>query len=303
MRLFPFLVLMRPANIVTAVSDILAGTAIAGFLIQASTTMDWLNIVFLISATKGLYGGGIVLNDVFDLELDKVERPERPIPSGQVTQKQALTLALSLYAIGIIFAFLCSPTSGIIAIGIAACASLYDKYGKHHGLLGPLNMGVCRGLNLLLGMSILPFYMISDVFFISFIPVIFVAAITLTSQGEVLGNNKLSVIFALVLDGIIAGILLSLGWFGVMNYFGGMMKFWVALPFITLWIAMNFSAKLKAITHNEPKNIMKAVKMGVISLIPLNASYVAGFSNWMFGLAVLLLLPISIWLAKRFAVT
>jgi hypothetical protein len=303
MRLFPFLVLMRPANIVTAVSDILAGTAIAGFLIQASTTMDWLNIVFLISATKGLYGGGIVLNDVFDLELDKVERPERPIPSGQVTQKQALTLALSLYAIGIIFAFLCSPTSGIIAIGIAACASLYDKYGKHHRLLGPLNMGTCRGLNFLLGMSILPFYMISDVFFISFIPVIFVAAITLTSQGEVLGNNKLSVIFALVLDGIIAGILLSLGWFGVMNYFGGMMKFWVALPFITLWIAMNFSAKLKAITHNEPKNIMKAVKMGVISLIPLNASYVAGFSNWMFGLAVLLLLPISIWLAKRFAVT
>lgn len=303
MKLFPYLVLMRPANIVTAISDVIAGAAICGFLILASETADWLKLLFLVMSTIGLYGGGIVLNDVCDLELDKTERPERPIPSGQVTKNQALTLALSLYAIGIAFAFLCSPNSSIVAIAIVICASVYDKYGKHHGLLGPLNMGVCRGLNLLLGMSMLPFYMISDVLFISFIPVIFVAAITLTSQGEVLGNNKLSIIFALSLDGIIATILLSLSWFGIMNYFGGVMNLWVALPFIALWFGMNFSAKLKAIIQNEPKNIMKAVKMGVISLIPLNASYVAGFSNWMFGLAVLLLLPVSIWLAKRFAVT
>lgn len=296
MKLFPYLVLMRPANIVTAVSDILAGTAIAGFLSHASSTIDWLNILFLVAATKGLYGGGIVLNDVFDLELDKVERPERPIPSGQVSKNKALTLAVSLYALGIVFAFLCSPTSGIIAIAIAICASLYDKYGKHHGLLGPLNMGACRGLNLLLGMSVLPLDMSSNLLFICFIPVIFVAAITLTSQGEVLGNNKLSIIFALTLDFLVGGTILTLGWIGVMD-------FWMLLPFAVLWIGMNFSAKLQAIIHNEPQNIMKAVKMGVISLIPLNASYVAGFSNWMFGLAVLLLLPISIILAKKFAVT
>ena len=46
-----------------------------------------------------------------------------------------------------------------------------------------------------------------------------------------------------------------------------------------------------------------AVKMGVLSLIPLNASYVAGFGHWTLGLLVLLLLPISLGLAKRFAVT
>lgn len=287
---------MRPANIITAVSDILAGTAIVGFLSQASTTIDWLNIIFLITATKGLYGGGIVLNDVTDLELDKVERPERPIPSGQVSKNQALTLALSLYALGIVFAFLCSPTSGIIAIVIAICASLYDKYGKHHGLLGPLNMGACRGLNLMLGMSILPLDFSSNLLLICLIPVVFIAAITLTSQGEVLGNNKLSIIFALLLDILVGGTILTLGWLGIMN-------FWMLLPFAVLWIGMNLKAKLKAITENEPQNIMKAVKMGVISLIPLNASYVAGFSNWMFGLAVLLLLAISIMLAKKFAVT
>jgi 4-hydroxybenzoate polyprenyltransferase len=43
--------------------------------------------------------------------------------------------------------------------------------------------------------------------------------------------------------------------------------------------------------------------MGVLSLIPLNASYVAGFSNWKYGLAVLCLLPVSILLAKKFSVT
>ncbi|MDP4678832.1 MAG: UbiA family prenyltransferase, partial [Cyclobacteriaceae bacterium] len=141
MKLFPYLVLMRPANIITAISDVIAGAAICGFLILADHTADWLKLMFLVLSTIGLYGGGIVFNDVCDLELDKVERPERPIPSGQVTKNQALNLALSLYTFGIALAFLCSPTSGIIAIAIAICASLYDKYGKHHGLLGPLNMG------------------------------------------------------------------------------------------------------------------------------------------------------------------
>ena len=73
---------MRPANIVTAVADILAGIAMAGTLYFKQ--FDITAIILLILSTAFLYGGGVVMNDVFDADLDKVERPERPIPSGLI---------------------------------------------------------------------------------------------------------------------------------------------------------------------------------------------------------------------------
>lgn len=296
MRLFYYLVLMRPANIVTAISDIIAGVAIAGLFVGDISSGEIYDIIYLALSTIGLYGGGIVFNDIFDLEIDKTERPERPIPSAKVSKKQAVFLGCSLFFFGIVFASLVAVNSALIAISIVVSALVYDKYAKHHLVAGPLTMGLCRGLNLLLGMSVAASGHLPELWMICFIPIVFIAAITLTSRGEVLGNNRLSIIFALTLDLLVAGTLLLMGW-------NGIMVFWTVFPFVTLWLAMNFYAKLKAIVKNQPGNIMNAVKIGVISLIPLNASYVAGFSNWMFGLAVLLLLPVSMLLARKFAVT
>jgi 4-hydroxybenzoate polyprenyltransferase len=294
MKLFYYLALTRPANVITAVSDIVAGVAIANaFLMEA---FPWASFVFLTLATSGLYAGGIVFNDVFDVELDKIERPERIIPSGKLTRNQAVFFGITLFVFAIFFATLVSIQSGVIAALIALFAVIYDKFTKNYLVGGPLTMGLCRGLNLALGMSILADRQLPEMWMMVFIPIVFVAAITLTSQGEVLGNNKLSITFALVLDILVAAVILTLGFKGVMNL-------WMVLPFVLLWIGINFFAKLKAIRFNEPKNIMNAVKMGVLSLIPLNASYVAGFSNWKYGLAVLCLLPVSILLAKKFSVT
>ncbi|MFT5885564.1 MAG: heme O synthase-like polyprenyltransferase [Arcticibacterium sp.] len=294
MKLFYYLVLTRPANVITAVSDILAGVAIVGIL--DSSAQSKLNIILLCIATAGLYAGGIVFNDIFDLETDKKERPERIIPSGKVSQKEALVFGLILFLFGISLAFKVSYLSGFIATGIVTFALIYDKYAKHHILAGPLIMGLCRGLNLLLGMSVLANNVLPEFWMMAFIPIIFIAAITLTSQGEVLGKNKISVIFALFLDFLVVSIILFLA-----NK--GLMSLWSVIPFVTLWFGINFFAKFKAIKKNESKYIMNAVKMGVLSLIPLNASYVAGFSDWRYGIAVLLLLPISILLARKFSVT
>eukprot|EP01041_Mallomonas_annulata_P029156 gene29156-51100_t len=82
LNLKAYLQLTRPANIITAIADILAGVTIATF----SFSIEDINptkVVFLCLSTIGLYGGGIVFNDIFDLELDKIERPERVIPSGK----------------------------------------------------------------------------------------------------------------------------------------------------------------------------------------------------------------------------
>src|SRR5688572_23783542 len=96
---------MRLANIVTAISDILAGVAIAAFAMQTEwTNLPLAPVVLLVISTIGLYGGGVVFNDVFDAELDKIERPERPIPSGLVPRNTAAFFATLLLIFAIVAA-------------------------------------------------------------------------------------------------------------------------------------------------------------------------------------------------------
>ena len=92
-RLKAYLQLCRPANLPTAVADILAGMSISGLFAGLEVfeipIVDLLPFLMLIMASVFLYAGGVVLNDVFDVEIDKIERPERPIPSGIVPLRKA----------------------------------------------------------------------------------------------------------------------------------------------------------------------------------------------------------------------
>lgn len=295
MRLYAYLTLMRPANIVTAVADILAGAAIGGIVLFSLSNVQITHALLLIISTIGLYGGGVVLNDYFDADLDQIERPERPIPSGKISKLHAFIFGFSLLTIGVISASFVSIMSGQIALYVVFFVLIYDKYAKHNVLMGPLFMGLCRGGNLLLGISINS-NALQSYWFMAIIPVVFIAAITLTSQGEVKGSNRVNLILALTMDFIVAGFLIGLGIYNVISLM-------YLLPFLLLWTFINAKAKLQAIVDNRPENIKKAVKSGVISLIPLDASYAAGFGGLYFGMVVLVLLPLSLFLSKRFAVT
>jgi 4-hydroxybenzoate polyprenyltransferase len=291
---------MRLANIVTAISDILAGIAIAIY----STGMYWtrftfLPVLLLVLSTIGLYGGGVVFNDVFDAELDKMERPERPIPSGLISKNSAALFATFLLAIGIATAAMVHPeglfsASGLLAIAIALAAIVYDKWGKHNSILGPLNMGLCRGLNLLLGMSILP-SVLEQYWFISFVPIIYVAAITMISRGEVHGGKKSTLNGAAVLYALVIASILAISLANRTLFY--------AVGFLLLFGVLIFPPLLRAFREPKGPLIGRAVKAGVIALIAMNASWAAAFGATYFALLILLLLPLSLWLAKLFAVT
>ena len=293
MNIKPYLQLTRPANIITAISDILAGIAIAGFSFSLAQIDIW-KAVFLCISTIGLYGGGIVFNDIFDLELDRVERPERVIPSGKVSKENAIVFGTSLLTIGIIAAWFNSPLSAGIALLIAICALLYDKIGKHHSFFGPINMGLCRGGNLILGMSIIE-NAITEWGLISILPICYIAAITMISRGEVHGGNKNTLYFAAFLYILVSSCQLYI------SFTLGNILF--AVAFVALHIYLIFRPLITAITNPIGPNIGKAVKAGVLSLIVMNAAWVSVSGNIIFALAVLCLLPISISLAKLFAVT
>lgn len=302
-KLLGYLRLMRPANVVTAIADVLAGMAIAGYFFQqAPGGFSWgtgqqltlLPVILLCLSTVGLYSGGIILNDVFDAELDKIERPERPIPSGLVSKKAATIFGGIFFFIGIFAAGLYNPNSQYLAVAIMVSCLIYDKYLKHHTVFGPLNMGLCRGLNLLLGMSIIP-GAIQQWWFLSLVPIAYIAAITMISRGEVHGGSKRTLYFAALLYALVISAILI-----VAQTRNNLLP---SLIFVVPFTLMIFTPLIIAIQAPIGKHIGQAVKSGVIALILMNAAWAAAFGVWNVALFVVILLPISILLGKAFAVT
>ncbi len=292
--LIGYLRLMRPANLPTAAADIFAGVALAG-LFSASTNVlpIVIPILFLIFSSIFLYAGGVVLNDVFDVEVDKIERPERSLPSGLIPLKSAAFFGAILLLIGIALAFLVNNLSGIIAILLALSIVLYDGYSKKYDFLGPLNMGFCRSLNLLLGVSILMEFFHWEY---AFIPLVYIFAITLISRGEVHGNNKNHIFWAGLLY---AAVIISVVIMATIKNSNVLQT----IPFLVLFAFLVYKPLVGAYKHNSAQNIKKAVISGVLSLVVLDAAIAAGYTAWWYPILLLLLLPLSIFLSKLFAVT
>ncbi|MCC5905039.1 MAG: UbiA-like protein EboC [Balneolaceae bacterium] len=289
--------LIRPANIITAFADILAGYAVAGgtifFVNGLESTPE--GLLLLLIATFGLYGGGVVFNDVFDAELDANERPERAIPSGRITITEASLLGGVLLLIGVLSAFQVNIVSGVISVVIAACAIFYDWKAKHSVLWGPFFMGMCRGGNLLLGMSVAVSAIM--VFWpLAIIPVIYIAAITLVSQSEVSGGNRQHGFIAL---GVMLVVITALVLLSVLPE----TDFLPSLPFLLIFAIMVLPAFYSAAKTPEPSTIKSAIKRGVISLVLLNSVIAAAFAGFIMGVIVFGVFLLSVLTAKIFDVT
>ena len=293
-----YLQLCRPANLPTAAADVLAGLAIAGWFASSDFLWDP-NLVFpvegilLVVASVLLYAGGVVMNDVFDVEIDTLERPERPIPSGVVPLKNAALFGCLLLLLGFLMALQVNQYTGIVAAILVLAILVYDKFAKHHGFFGPLNMGICRGLNLLLGIAFVQQW---EHWMYCVVPVLFVFAITMISQGEVHGNNRRSI--------ALAGFLyvFVIFYVSILNQ-KTTMPLVYQLPFFLLFAIMVLLPLIRAYRANTPLNIKKAVKAGVISIVILDAMMAIAHTNLIYALAILLLLPLAMGLAKLFAVT
>ena len=288
MNLKAYLTLLRPANVITALADILAGMAIVGFVWKDNTP------IFLFLSTICLYGGGVVLNDYFDVAIDTKERPERPIPSGKVSKHSALLFGSILLGLGLLFSFLYQTQSGWIVCFIILAILTYNRFAKHHPVLGPVVMGICRGGNLILGMSLVT-NIESNRLFLSLFPIVYIAAITMISRDEVHGGKKTNLVLAGVLYLIVIFSQLALSFF--------LGNFYYSFPFGLLHLGMIFPPLVAAYKNPIGPKIGKAVKMGVISLIILNASFAASFGFVFIALWILCLLPVSLLLAKYFSVT
>jgi len=274
---------MRPPNLVTAAADILAGAAVAGAVMP---------VAWLVPASVCLYAGGVVLNDVMDRDLDARERPERPLPSGAASLQSASLLAAGLLLAGVALASLGSLASARIGVALACCVVAYDAALKRHAVAGPLAMGSCRALNLLLGISACP-QALGTHGWLAAVPLLYVAAVTRLSRGEVGGGRRRTSAEAMAL--MVASLLL-LALFPAPHR-------WLLAIFAAVLAARVGKPFWDALVAPEEAAIRRAVQAGVLSLILLDATIAAGFSGVLAALAILSLRPLAGTLAGRFAVT
>ena len=279
--------LLRPANLVTSAADVLAGFAVAGGV--NLRVLPWLLV-----STIGLYGGGVVLNDVFDVELDSRERPERPIPSGRISIRAASILGVGSLTVGVAAAGFSSLVSGLLALSIAISAVLYNSWGKRHTRIAAINMGACRGLNLLLGMSAVP-VVLGQRWWLAAIGFIFVAAITAVSAGETHGGTQFSGGLALALIALVIAALVALGL--------GAPRSVALLPFGLVFAWRVVPPFVRAFRVPDAGRSRAAVRVGVLNLIVLDAAIGAAYSGLIYGLVVVSLLAVAATLARLFAVT
>jgi 4-hydroxybenzoate polyprenyltransferase len=152
-KLLAYVQLLRLPNVFTAIADILMG------YLFTHPTLDplWRSLPLVLSSAL-MYLAGMVLNDVYDVEVDRVERPNRPLPSGRIELGWARWLGYEMLICGVGLSILLSGWGGgncrtaLVAFALAALILLYNR-GLKATPLGPVAMGGCRFLNVLLGMS------------------------------------------------------------------------------------------------------------------------------------------------------
>ncbi len=296
LRSNPYLYLIRPANLVTSATDIVAGATLATLFVihPVNGEPSVIGFILLLLSSIFLYAGGIAFNDVMDYKLDQIERPERPIPSGSISLRKAALFAGILLILGILLAFCHHSLSGLLALSISVLSLVYNKWSKHHAFTGPLNMGILRGLNLLLGLSLIP-GIFSDNYEIAIIPVIYIFAITMVSRGEVHGSSR-GPLYA-------AGVLFLLADAGILFYGFDYGKIWLPILFAAIHLLYIIPPLYKAIREPSPGHIRRTVMHGVLGIILLDAVWVSMTGYWLLAFLLLLLLPLSQKLGRYFSVT
>ena len=273
----------RVSNLPTVWTNSMAGIALTGSAIADMRTL------FVIIALSLFYIGGMFLNDACDAEIDAIERPERPIPSGQISQLSVFKWAYGMMGVSVLMLLLIGTIlpngtgiwPAICGVVLAALIVLYNRHHKGNPI-SPLIMGFCRvlvyltagvcfvaalGAPLLTGAALLAAYLIG---------------LTYVAKQENLGSVENMWPLLFLAAPILYGIFLATTTL-------------VVLPFLIVFIAWVLVA-LYFIKRRSPGDIPRAVVSLIAGISLLDAIMIASTGNlfWAmlavggFGLTLLL---------------
>lgn len=283
--------LVRLPNLPSPLADIALGALAAGW------PAGHLSVACLALASVALYAAGMVLNDYFDVAEDCLQRPERPLPRGEVSRRAAGVAGHALLVLGLVFATLSGrflggndPTSGRVAMGLAAAVWLYNAWAKRT-ILGPIVMGACRGLNVLLGASVAGEPGLSAAWLPSAASFLYIAGLTWFARNDGGRSHRWQ------LAASAAVVAVSLGLTGGTLAVEGN---WVAVAAIVGLFAFLGQRVSRALRNPEPASVRPAVGRLLLGYIPFDAAWAAGLAGPA-GWGILILMPVMVGLRRLMA--
>lgn len=140
--------IVRPLNSVMLGLAIIVGAAVTG-----GASILGSPIKLLLSFVTGfcMTGAAMAVNDYFDREIDAVNEPGRPIPSGRVTPGDAVALTAALSAVGLGASYMISWSTALVAASSWVVMMLYSAWGKRTGFPGNLMVSACISLPFIYG--------------------------------------------------------------------------------------------------------------------------------------------------------
>jgi 4-hydroxybenzoate polyprenyltransferase len=285
-----YLQLVRPPNLFTAAADV-----VAGFLFIGGGWQQIDRVILLSLCSMCLYAAGVTLNDARDVERDRVDRPERPIPSGRVTPPAALHLIFWLFVAGLVCAAMISSRQVAVAVALVAAILLYNSPLKATPV-APAVMGLCRALNLTLGMTALD----NPITVVHLLPIavmwLYITAVTAFARTEARPSNRGRLAAATVgaslavasLAGLCA-ILPTPSW-----------HFLLPVAALTATIAL---IGARAARTGTPRDVQRAVTAMIVLLIAFDACIATAGRGLIAGVIVAVFFIPVWWLGRRFRAT
>jgi 4-hydroxybenzoate polyprenyltransferase len=310
--LLAWLRLFRIPNVFTALADVLMGFALVQRSFEPITPL-----ACLLLASAFLYTAGMVLNDVFDVEQDTRERPQRPIPSGQISLGLARAVGFGLLVTGVVLGGVAgylpgSPAaipwrSAVMALAIAASVVLYDAVLKRT-FVAPVFMGLCRFFNVLLGASVAAATAINEPaaqmlwftngqLLCAGAIAVYVFGITIFARTEASQSQRIQLTqgFALLAFGI-AMLLLVPQHVEPQRFQFPAPWMW---PLLLLMLGVSIGRHcLMAIADPDPRRVQIAVKFAILSIITLDAAVTLYAVGPTFALIVFLLVVPAMTLGR-----
>ncbi len=291
-RVRTFFDLVRLPNLFTAAADILAG-----FLYAGGSLSDWGSWLPLAIASMCLYAGGVALNDVCDAARDRAERSQRPIPSGRISRNGAGLIAGAFLLIGVGLAFSCVLRSGAIAFALVVSIVLYDWVLKDTPV-APVMMGMCRGLNLSLGMVPAANLCVAPMLVPVGLFVLYVASLTLFARREAVvdASDRLRLLIATAGGAVAFGLLLVLPGISA----GFVEGAWVAVLFGCGGVLI---VGIRAGLNPSPARVQRGVKMLIVLLVWFDVCLAWTGAGWVGGVAACSLILPTLLLGRVFRMT
>jgi 4-hydroxybenzoate polyprenyltransferase len=261
-----YLQLMRFPAVCTALADICLG-----FMLTHGDLSSPGRFAALLGSSSGLYLGGMVFNDLFDRDLDARERPGRPIPSGRVSPRAAAILGSGLVILGLICATLVSLPAIEVSVSLAILILAYDGFFKKTPL-GPVAMGGCRFLNIMLGASAAESLVWSNPQLVVAIAMgVYVAGVTWFARQESERSARPQLVAAATTSHLgVVGLIAIISMIGPSDSQFAWLSL-AAVGCVTAWIDVRLFAAMREPT---PRNVQAAVKRMLLAIVLLDATMV-----------------------------